>query len=74
MATSHVYRPAVWHGEVPCVYCKGTLHSQYESKASTYVCAGCYNELAVKKGWETPISYAAACMAGLEDSDFDPMK
>jgi hypothetical protein len=28
------------------------MHSQYEKNARTYVCAGCYNEFALEKGWE----------------------
>jgi hypothetical protein len=28
------------------------MHSQYEKNARAYVCAGCYNEFALEKGWE----------------------
>lgn len=42
----------LWAGDKPCSFCGSTLHSQYESKAQAYVCAGCYNEFAQEKGWE----------------------
>jgi hypothetical protein len=42
----------LWAGDKPCSMCASTLHSQYESKAQAYVCAGCYNEFALEKGWE----------------------
>lgn len=41
-----------WHGAYACVMCKGTMHSQYEPNAAAWVCAGCYNEFALEKGWE----------------------
>lgn len=42
----------LWHGLKPCSECGGTMHSKYEPTAKAYVCAGCYNEFAVEKGWE----------------------
>jgi hypothetical protein len=42
----------LWHGVYPCVMCSSTIHSQFEFKAKAYVCAGCYNEFALEKGWE----------------------
>jgi hypothetical protein len=42
----------LWHGDKPCSQCGGTMHSKYEPKASAWVCAGCYNDLALEKGWE----------------------
>jgi hypothetical protein len=36
----------------PCSMCTGTMDSKWEINASDWVCAGCYNEFAVKKGWE----------------------
>lgn len=43
----------LWHGAQPCSQCGGTMHSKWEPTASSWVCAGCYNELALEKGWET---------------------
>ena len=42
----------LWHGLKPCSECGGTMHSKYEKTARAYVCAGCYNELALERGWE----------------------
>lgn len=42
----------LWHGDEPCSECGGTMHSKWEPKASGWVCAGCYNDFAVEKGWE----------------------
>jgi hypothetical protein len=37
--------------------CNGTYQTQWEPTASAYVCAGCYNEFAQDKGWESkPLS------------------
>ena len=46
-------KSTLWHGTKPCSMCRGTLHSKYEANASAWVCAGCYNEFAVEKGWES---------------------
>ena len=43
----------LWNGVYPCSLCGCKLHSQFEFKAKAYVCAGCYNEFALEKGWET---------------------
>jgi hypothetical protein len=42
----------LWHGQQPCSMCKGTMHSKYEPNAFAWVCAGCYNDFALEKGWE----------------------
>lgn len=42
----------LWNGDKPCSECGSKLHSQYEAKAKAYVCAGCYNEFALERGWE----------------------
>ena len=46
-------KPVLWTGVYPCFLCGSKLHSQFEFKAKAYVCAGCYNEFALEKGWET---------------------
>ena len=50
-------KPILWHGAQPCSECGGTIHSKYEVNASAWVCAGCYNDFAEEKGWESkPLS------------------
>jgi len=45
------------YGAKPCSECGGTIHSKYEPNAGAHVCAGCYNDFAVEKGWESkPLS------------------
>jgi hypothetical protein len=50
MSTS--IKSVLWTGEKPCTMCGGFIQSQYEPNAQAYVCAGCYNEFALEKGWE----------------------
>jgi len=38
--------------DYPCYLCGCKMHVQYEIKAKDFVCAGCYNEFALEKGWE----------------------
>jgi len=38
-----------------CTMCNGTYQTQWEPTASAYVCAGCYNEFAQDKGWESKL-------------------
>ena len=42
----------LWHGAKPCRECGGTMHSKWEPNASAWVCASCYNDFAVRFGWE----------------------
>ena len=42
-------------GARPCSDCGGVIQSQWEPKAQAWVCAGCYNQFAVERGWEKPI-------------------
>jgi ribosomal protein L37AE/L43A len=42
----------LWNGAYPCSLCNSKLHSRYEPNAKAWVCAGCYNEFALEKGWE----------------------
>jgi len=42
----------LWHGAQPCRECNGTMHSKWEPNASAWVCASCYNDFAVRFGWE----------------------
>ena len=50
-------KSVLWHGANPCSECGGTLHSKWMPKASAWVCAGCYNDFADEKGWESgPLS------------------
>ena len=61
-------KSVLWHGANPCSECGGTLHSKFEQNAEAYVCAGCYNEFAVEKGWESKslsIEQKAALYDGL---------
>ena len=51
-AQQALFSSILWQGAKPCSQCGGTIHSRYEPKANAWVCAGCYNELAVTKGWE----------------------
>jgi hypothetical protein len=46
-------KSVLWTGAKPCSMCGGSIHSQYEPTAKAYVCAGCYNEFALEKGWES---------------------
>ena len=41
------------HGAKPCSECGGTMHSKWMPNASAWVCAGCYNDFAEEKGWES---------------------
>jgi hypothetical protein len=43
----------LWNGAQPCSQCGCKLQSKWDPTASSWVCAGCYNELAFEKGWET---------------------
>ena len=52
-AQQALFASILWHGANPCSQCGGTLHSKFEQNAEAYVCAGCYNEFAVEKGWES---------------------
>ena len=49
-------KAVLWYGDEPCSECGCKLHSQYETSARAYVCAGCFNELAEDCGWVTPVS------------------
>lgn len=50
-------KSVLWHGARPCSQCGGTMHSKWEPNASAWVCAGCYNDFAEEKGWESkPLS------------------
>ena len=50
-------KSVLWHGANPCSECGGTLHSKWMPNASAWVCAGCYNDFADEKGWESgPLS------------------
>jgi hypothetical protein len=42
----------LWNGAKPCSMCGSKLQSKWEPTASAWVCAGCYNEFALEKGWE----------------------
>ena len=46
-------KSVLWQGVYPCSLCGSKLHSRREPNASAWVCAGCYNEFAVEKGWES---------------------
>lgn len=52
MSNNAFKKPVLWMGEKPCSQCGGKLHSKWEPTASAWVCAGCYNEFALEKGWE----------------------
>ena len=55
-----IYLPNRFGGEMlvntfvdyPCYLCTGKMHVRYEVKAKDFVCAGCYNDFALEKGWE----------------------
>lgn len=51
-----------------CIICNSAHGTQWEPKANAIVCAGCYNDFAIEKGWEVEV--VEECDADHDNGEF----